>query len=152
SFTHGNTSLGHVKEGFAIVVLIRFIVLPAALRASFPGPPVLAVCIAVECALAGDSNVLLRKGVDERRVVHQFDAFPARKYHRIFPRVADEAHRGAAKDMKIHITFEVDSTSTELAYRNNHASATSSRAGRDCLFESFSAVERSIASGAKLCD
>ena len=47
-----------------------------------PVPPVVRVRLAVERPGAGDRDVLRLERVDERRVVHQLDAFPAREHDR----------------------------------------------------------------------
>ena len=53
----------------------------------FHGHQCVFVGLAVERALARDGDVFAFEGVDQRRVVHQLDAFPAR-----------EARAGTARD------------------------------------------------------
>src|ERR1039458_10757578 len=47
-------------------------------RAAAPWPPVLAIGLAVEHALARDRQLLLTVGVNQGRVVQQLGSFPAR--------------------------------------------------------------------------
>ena len=53
--------------GAAMLDLSR---LPPAVGATLPRPPMFAIAIAINGALAGDGDVLLLESIDERRVVH----------------------------------------------------------------------------------
>ena len=77
AFGDGDVFLGLVNEFVPRCFLVRVAFLPTAVRAAFPRPPVVAIGLAVEGAGAGDRDVLLLEGVDERRVVHALDALPA---------------------------------------------------------------------------
>src|SRR5262245_40023908 len=55
----------------ARLALFRIALLPATTGASFPRPPMLAVGVAIDDTRAGDGDVLLFEGVNERRVAHQ---------------------------------------------------------------------------------
>src|SRR5205823_14133229 len=69
----------HFKQQLPVLILIRITFFPAALIPAFPRPPVLTIGIAINHASAGDGDVLLLKGIDKGRVVHQLDPFPAGK-------------------------------------------------------------------------
>ena len=47
-----------------------------------PRPPVFATGLPIKHALAGNRDILLLKGIDERRIIHQLHAFPTSKDHR----------------------------------------------------------------------
>src|ERR1044072_4496255 len=84
-------ALGQLFERLARLQLVGCALLPAVALLTLPRPPVFVVAVAIERACAGDGDILLLKGIDERRVVHQFHTFPAREDEReIFRRVLDE--------------------------------------------------------------
>src|SRR5205807_7326294 len=85
SLLHWNALFSHFKQQLSILALIGTTFFPAALIPAFPRPPVLTIGIAINRAAAGDSNVLLLKGIDKGRVVHQLDPFPTGKNQGIFP-------------------------------------------------------------------
>src|SRR5437899_7393898 len=62
---HRDTLLCHLKERFAVFILIRLSCSPAAIDTPLPGPPVFAIGVAVNRPAAGDRDVLLLKGIDE---------------------------------------------------------------------------------------
>ena len=64
-----------------------------------PCPPRVEGGAAIERAAAGDRDIFLFKRVDERRVVHAFDAFPAREHDRVKRGVGVETQRGAGGDV-----------------------------------------------------
>ena len=65
-----------------------------------------AVSLAVDYSFAGDRDVLLFKGVDERRVAHQFHAFPTREHIRqILLWIAIEFDRGAFRHVQVDIAL-----------------------------------------------
>ena len=67
------------------------------------------VALAVECAFAGDGDVLLFEGVDEWRVVEQLDTFPARENHgQVVFRVLAELDRRAFGDFEIDVALQMN--------------------------------------------
>jgi len=80
ALVHRHAVVGHFLRELVISVLVRLALMPPELGLALPRPPVRVVCLPVECARAGDADVSLLEGVDERRVVHQFDALPTRLF------------------------------------------------------------------------
>ena len=115
--------LGLGEEPVAVGLLaLRVVVL-------LPRPPVLGVRLAVQRALAGDRDVVLLVGVDERREPHELDAFPARPHDRQVGRgVAAEPDRGALGDVQVDPRLQVDGAGEEDAGRHDDAPA--ARRGR----------------------
>src|SRR4029077_4709409 len=98
--------LGHLKKQRAIGRLIGLAWVPSTLRPPLPRPPVLAICIAVDGPRASDRDVFLFKGIDEGRVVHQLNPFPASEDQRIFTGIARKPDRSAGADMQIYIALQ----------------------------------------------
>src|SRR5262249_34864139 len=82
---------------------------PAASWPSRPRPPVLAIGLPIKNALAGDRDVLLFKGIDERRVIHQLHAFPTRENDgQIFLRIGIEFDRAVLLDVQVDVALEMN--------------------------------------------
>src|SRR6478609_688306 len=107
--------LGHLKKQGAIGCLIRLAFFPSTLGAAFPRPPVLAICIAVDGSRAGDRDVFLFKGIEEGRVVHQLNAFPASEDQRIFTGIARKPDCSARADVEIYIALQPYRASDEFS-------------------------------------
>ena len=65
--------------------------------------------LSVQRARAGDRNVGLAKRIDERRVVVQIIAFPARQHVRILARIGAELERRAFDQVKVDATAQTNS-------------------------------------------
>ncbi len=91
--------------------------------------------LAVERALAGDRDVLLLEGVDQRRVVHHLVAFESREHRRkIIARLGAEADCGALCQMQIDVAPQMDRPVHQpIAGGNDHAPAARFVTGRDGL-------------------
>ncbi len=99
--------------------------------APFPRPPVRLVGAAVERPLAGDGHVLALEGVDQRRVIHQLDAFPPRQHEGVTLGIVAEVDGGAARDVQLDAAGQPQRTGGVLARRHDHPSTTRPRAGVD---------------------
>ncbi len=69
------------------------------------------------------ADVLFLVRVDQRRVVHQLHAFPAREHHGIAGGVGVELQRRAFGHVQLDIALEMDGAGEEGARRNQHAPA-----------------------------
>src|SRR5438067_1932057 len=70
-----------------------------------------------------DRDVFLFEGVDERRVIHALDAFPAGENDRMPGGIEDETQRRALGEMKVHVAAQLDGAGVKLAWRHDHATA-----------------------------
>ena len=83
-----------------------------------PRPPMPLAGLTVERAAAGDGDVLLLEGVDERRVVHQLDALPSGEHHgQVVVRVLAEQDRGARGPVQVDVVEQFDGAGQPLACR-----------------------------------
>ena len=118
---------------------------------ALPGPPVLVARLAVERALAGDRDVALLEGVDERRVVHQLDAFPPREDHgQEVIGVAAEGDCRAVGQVEVDPALQMDGAGQEPAVRHEHPAAAGGGARGDGVAERGRAVADAVARGAVL--
>jgi len=68
-----------------------------------------AVRLSIQSACSRDSNILLLEGIDERRVVHKFNAFkPAEDDGEIFTRIGAELKSGPGFDAQVDVTLEMN--------------------------------------------
>jgi hypothetical protein len=67
----------------------------------------------VEGAAARDRDVLLLPRIDERRIVHELDAFPAREHDGVARWIGVELERRTLGDVQIHVALEVNRTREE---------------------------------------
>ena len=152
SLLHGNAFFSHFKQQLSVLALIGITFFPAALIPAFPRPPVLTIGIAINRAAAGDSNVLLLKGIDKGRVVHQLDPFPTGKNQGIFPGIAREADCRAGANMQVYIALQPDCAGKELACGNNYPSTALRGTGSNGLLKCLGAIKFAIASGPEFRD
>ena len=145
-----HAALRHVEERVAVGILIDVALLPAAVRAAFPRPPVRAVAVAVDRAAAGDRDVRLLEGVDERREVHQLGAFPPRQHDGVFVGVARETDRRPLADVQVDAAFQLDRAGDEFAFRHDDASAACANTGGDSAAEGLGVRPR-VAAGRAEC-
>lgn len=111
------------------------------------------VGLAVQRAVAGDRNVGLFPGVDERRIVHAFRAFEAGiDQGQVVLRTVAEQQRGAVGEMQVGMAFEMDWTRQEYAAGHHHAPAAGGRAGIDGLANSLSGIFPAAFFGAEAGD
>ena len=61
----GNAAFYHIEKLIAVLLLARVSRLPSAVGAALPGPPMFAIAIAVDGALARDGDVLLLESINE---------------------------------------------------------------------------------------
>src|SRR5215472_896129 len=146
---HGYHSLRHVKEQVAVFDLVRLALLPSTMRAPLPWPPMLTIGIAINGALTGDRDVSLLKGVDERRIVHQLNAFPSREHKRVLPGIAAEADGRPGQQMQVDLALQMNRSGHELAGRNHDSAASGAVAGRYRLLERVGAIRAVVSDGAE---
>src|SRR5262245_31807049 len=109
SLTNGNTLLGHLLQCRSVRALIRRAFLPTVICATVPGPPGIVSTLSIKRSFARNRDVSLFKRVDERRIIHQFGAFPTSEDHRqVVAGILAELDCGAARNKKVHITFQVN--------------------------------------------
>ena len=97
TFAHGNASFSHAKQRVSIGTLVAHAFFPTVLRTSVPLPPVFVVTLSIERTSARDGDVSLFERVNERRVVEEFDAFPAREdYGQVVIGILAKLHDRAA--------------------------------------------------------
>src|SRR5207302_969975 len=119
--------------------------LPTTACPPFPWPPMLAVGLAVDHAFAGDRNILLLKGVNERRVAHQFHSLPTcEDVGQILSRVLTKFDRGVFSQVEIDVALEMNCTRKELTRRHQHATAAGSIACRDRFGKGFGAINLAV--------
>src|SRR6185503_5425131 len=134
TFLHRHAFFGHLKQR-----------VPIGASLDLPRPPVIVIALTVECAFAGDGNILPAKRVDERRIVEQLDTFPTRKDHgKVVLWVLTELDGGAFRDFEVDVVFEVNWTSEIRAGRNDDFAATGLRALVDDATESGGAIGATI--------
>src|SRR5262245_36797297 len=93
SLADRRTLLCHLKKPGAVSRLVGLPFFPPALGPALPRPPVLAVRVAVDRSRARNRDVLFFEGVNEGRVVHQLDSFPASEDQGVFAGIAGKADR-----------------------------------------------------------
>src|SRR5258708_1121104 len=125
---------------------------PSTFCASLPRPPVFAVSVAVDGSLAGDGNVFLLEGVDERRKIHQLHAFPACKYQRILRGVVSKADRSARAHVEIHVALQMNGPGNKFSGGYDHPATLCRMASRNGFLESLCAIGFVVADGAKFRD
>src|SRR5438270_13133057 len=69
--------------------------------------------------------------IKQRRVVDQLAPLPARERQRIMRRVSREEQGGALCEMKLHLRAQMNCTSKEPPWRNQHSPTAGSRASGD---------------------
>src|SRR5579862_1802890 len=139
-------------EQIAVARLFRVAVLPAAFLRPFPWPPMLAIAVSVQCALASNRNVLLLESIDERRKVHQFGAFPSCEHQGISSRVATKPNCGAFLDVEIHPAQEMNRAGEVVSRWNDHSATSGGVASGNGSAKSGSTIGFVVADGAKLQD
>jgi hypothetical protein len=65
ALSHGKPAFRHIEELIAILLLVHVSRLPDAVGATLPRPPMFAIAIAVDGALARDGDVLLLESINE---------------------------------------------------------------------------------------
>ena len=95
----------------------------------------LLVRLPIERPLAGDRDVLAFEGVDERRVVHQLDAFESCQDERITRRILREAQRRASLQMQVDAAVQTQRIGGVIAGRNDYPPAARPRACLDGLLD-----------------
>src|SRR5579871_3381293 len=144
--------LAHRVERVASGLLAGLPFAPAAIGTAFPRPPVFAIAVAVERALAGDCNVVLAVGINERRVVQALQTFPAGIDQReIALRVAHKAQCGPGGDVELHLALEANGPGHKDAC-GDHDAATACLAARgdgagDRIGTVFGCIARSAVPG-----
>ena len=108
-----------------------------------------AVGVAVDRSRAGNRNVLLFEGVDEGRVVHQLDPFPASEDQRVFAGIAGKADRGPGADVQIDAALQADRAGAEISCRDHNSAASSRMARGYGLLKRFRAVGLVVSHRAK---
>src|SRR6266536_631149 len=100
--------------------------------------------LAVERTGAGDRDVGLVEGVDERGEVHALDALPAGEHQRVLLRVGAEPD--GAEHVQVDVVVEGDRAGPEgAASRYHHVTAAGLGAGRDGLGERGAVVGLAVA-------
>ena len=111
----------------------------------FPVPPVVVAGLTVQRAPAGDGDVALFERVDERRVVHQLDALPAREDRRqVGARIGREQQRRALRHVQVDAAAQVNRAGEVASWRHDDAPAAGLGARRDRLADRLRAVGRSV--------
>src|SRR6266702_5622217 len=153
SFAHGGAFRDVLVKQTAGVALFVITFFPATARASFPRPPIFAISLAVDDPFAGDRDVLLLKGIDKRRVAHQFHTFPTREHIRqILSWVLTEFDRGSSSQMKIDVALEMNRAGRKLSGRNDDTTATRAMAGIDRFAKCICAINLTVTHRTKFCD
>ncbi len=88
------------------MVLIDQTFTPSAIGAALPRPPVFAIRVSIQRAIAGDREVFLVIGIDAGRIIHALHAFPTavdqRQISRSFLR---ELERGPGGNVQVHVAL-----------------------------------------------
>ena len=141
-----------LRNGHILVVhLMQFVagaVLAALAQDLVPIPPVIFIRLAVQRPLARDRDIPLRKRIDERGIVEQFRALPARANQReIGLLIPAELYGCPFRQMKVDIAFKMDGPARPVAGRHQHPPATCRMTIGDCFPEGFCTVRESVAGG-----
>jgi hypothetical protein len=113
---------------------------------------VLAVGVAVKGAASGDRDVLFLDSVNERRNIHQFNAFEPGKHHGVSGGVTQEADRPTLCQVEADITLQADRASQKLAFGHENTTTSRLAACGDCVFKSPCAIEAVVSQSSELGD
>ncbi len=145
--------LGHRRARLAHVAQALAVADHAGRRALDPVPPVIGVGLAVQGPLAGQGDVVLVQGVDERRIVHQLDALvPGQNVGQVGGRIARELQGRALGHVQFGLALEVDRAGQPHAGRHDHPAPAGLGGGGDGGGDSLGAVGLTALLGPELGD
>src|SRR5215212_9718053 len=153
AFSNRNALLCHREQRRSVSTLVAHAFFPAVRGTAVPWPPVFVVTLSVECSFSGDRDVLLFKSVDERRVVEQLDAFPAREnYRQVVFRVLAKLDSRIACDFEIDVALQVNGAGEIRAGCNEDFATARFRALIDSASKSCSAIASPVSFSAEVID
>ena len=109
------------------------------------------IALPVDRALAGDGDVALAIGVEERRIIDQLHPLPAREnVGQILSWILTEFDRGAFRQMEIDVAFQTNRAGQKLAWRYYDAAAATDTANVDCFSKYIGEISFAITNRAEL--
>ena len=153
AFANRNALLRHREQRCSVSTLVAHAFFPAVRGTAVPWPPVFVVTLSVECSFSRDRDVLLFKSVDERRVVEQLDAFPAREnYRQVVFRVLAKLDSRIACDFEIDVALQVNGAGEIHAGCNDDLATAGFRALIDSAAKSCGAISSPVGFSAEVID